>query len=150
MRWNLDYTKLQKVTIKSNSVGYGPLPEDNEEVEQRLTISRSGRVWLNFYTYSGTRLRNKQIWLGESQACHLLAMIGTFFGACEEITLATDIGMWEMKLWDTDGATSKFVGSLCCHFQIDGSDLSTKIRETLNMADLFLFDGGLDEEGNEK
>lgn len=141
----MDYTKLQKVTIKSNSVGYGPLPEDNEEVEQRLTISRSGRVWLNFYTYSGTRLRNKQIWLGESQACHLLAMIGTFFGACEEITLATDIGMWEMKLWDTDGATSKFVGSLCCHFQVEGKDLSTTIREALGMDELLLFDEGLDE-----
>ena len=143
----MDFTRLQKATIKSNNIGYGPLPEDNKETEQRLTISRGGGVWFNTYSYSGTRLRRKHFWLGEVQASRLLDLLGAYFGACGEITLATDIGMWEMKLWDTDGATSKFVGSLCCHFQIEGSDLSTKIRETLNMADLLLFDGGLDEEG---
>lgn len=141
----MDYTRLQRVTIKSNSVGYGPLPEDNEEVEQRLTISRSGRVWFNSYSYSGMRLRRKQVWIGELQARRILDLIGTFFGACEEITLATDIGMWEMKLWDINGATCKFVGSLCCHFQVEGKDLSTTIREALGMDELLLFDEGLDE-----
>ena len=68
----------------------------------------------------------------------------------EQGSVTSRPGLGSLRRGISYGATSKFVGSLCCHFQIDGSDLSTKIRETLNMADLLLFDGGLDEEGNVK
>jgi hypothetical protein len=137
----VDYSKLQKATIKSNNVGFGPMPEPLEEVEQRLTISRCGRVWFSAYSYGGTRLRKKQVWLGKERACRLLHVIGTYFCSCEELSLATDIGMWEMRLQDIDGAATKFVGSLCCAFQVEGRDLSTIIREELGMRDLFLYDG---------
>lgn len=137
----MDYSKLQKATIKSNNVGFGPMPEPLEEVEQRLTISRCGRVWFSAYSYDGTRLRKKQVWLGEERACHLLHLIGTYFCSGEELSLATDIGMWEMRLQDINGAAMKFVGSLCCAFQVEGRDLSTIIREELGMRDLFLYDG---------
>ena len=90
----MDYSKLQKATIKSNNVGFGPMPEPLEEVEQRLTISRCGRVWFSAYSYGGTRLRKKQVWLGKERACCLLHVIGTYFCSCEELSLATDIGMW--------------------------------------------------------
>lgn len=137
----MDYSKLHKATIKSNSVGFGPMPEPLEEVEQRLTISRFGRVWFSAYSYGGTRLRKKQVWLGEERACRLLYLIGTYFCSCEELSLATDIGMWEMRLQDIDGVATKFVGSLCCAFRVEGRDLSTIIREELGMRDLFLYDG---------
>ena len=137
----MDYSKLQKATIKSNNVGFGPMPEPLEEVEQRLTISRCGRVWFSAYSYGGTRLRKKQVWLGEERACRLLHLIGTYFCSGEELSLATDIGMWEMRLQDINGAATKFVGSLCCAFQVEGRDLSTIIREELGMRDLFLYDG---------
>ena len=137
----MDYSKLQKATIKSDSVGFGPMPEPFEEVEQRLTISKCGRVWFSAYSYGGTRLRKKQVWLGAERACHLLHLIGTYFCSCEELSLATDIGMWEMRLQDIDGVSMKFVGSLCCAFRVEGRDLSTIIREELGMRDLFLYDG---------
>lgn len=137
----MDYSKLQKATIKSNNVGFGPMPEPLEEVEQRLTISRCGRVWFSAYSYGGTRLRKKQVWLGKERACRLLHVIGTYFCSCVELSLATDIGMWEMRLQDIDGAATKFVGSLCCAFQVEGRDLSTINREELGMRDLFLYDG---------
>ena len=114
----MDYSKLQKATIKSNNVGFCPMPEPLEEVEQRLTISRCGRVWFSAYSYGGT-----------------------YFCSCEELSLATDIGMWEMRLQDIDGAATKFVGSLCCAFPVEGRDLSTIIREELGMRDLVLYDG---------
>ena len=85
----MDYSKLQKATIKSNNVGFGPMPEPLEEVEQRLTISRCGRVWFSAYSYDGTRLSKKQVWLGEERACRLLHVIGTSFCSCEELSLAT-------------------------------------------------------------
>ncbi len=137
----MDYSKLQKATIKSNNVGFGPMPEPLEEVEQRLTISRCGRVWFSAYSYDGTRLSKKQVWLGEERACRLLHLIGTYFCSGEELSLATDIGMWEMRLQDINGAATKFVGSLCCAFPVEDRDLSTIIREELGMRDLFLYDG---------
>ena len=89
----MDYSKLQKATIKSNNVGFGPMPEPLEEVEQRLTISRCGRVWFSAYSYGGTRLRKKQVWLGEERACRLLHVIGTYFCSCEELSLASTCGL---------------------------------------------------------
>lgn len=137
----MDFSNLQRATIFSYNVGYGPRPDDDEEVEQRLTISRSGRVWFSSYAYSGVRLSRKQMWVGRERAMELLRLIGLHFGSCEEICLATDIGTWEMRLWDTAGESAKFMGSLCCAFQVEGLDLSTLIREGLGMSGLFLYDG---------
>lgn len=36
---------IQKIQIISNLIGYGLKPEPEDEVEQRLTISRNGRIW---------------------------------------------------------------------------------------------------------
>ena len=37
---------LQKIRLVSNSICYGPCPEPDDEVEQRLTITSEGKVWL--------------------------------------------------------------------------------------------------------
>lgn len=137
----MDFTKLQKITVISNSEGYGPRPEDNEEVKQRLTISRCGRVWFFAYAYSGARLRGKQVWIGQDAARRLLGLIGDCFASYDEGCFATDIGMWEARLKDNSGEAVKFTGSLCCHFWAEGKNLAGVIRETLDMDDLLLFDG---------
>lgn len=31
----------------ANNMGYGPLPAPGEEVEQRLTLTANGKVWLS-------------------------------------------------------------------------------------------------------
>jgi len=41
--------KTKKIQIKSNNVSYGPPPEQDEEVEQRLTLINDGRVWFSGY-----------------------------------------------------------------------------------------------------
>lgn len=137
----MDFFNLQKATIRSYSVGYGPRPNDDEEVEQRLTISRSGRVWFSSYAYNEVRLSHKQVWVGQERATELLRLIGLYFASCVEICLATDIGTREMRLWDTAGESAKFEGSLCCAFEVEGRDLSTLIREGIGMSGLFLYDG---------
>ena len=43
--------QIQKVQIISNLICYGPCPEYDEEVEQSLTISRTGRVWFTGYNF---------------------------------------------------------------------------------------------------
>lgn len=46
-----------------------------------------------------------------------------------------------MELTNTDGKTYKFRGSLCSEFEVNGIDLSDLIRDSLNMPDLYIFDG---------
>lgn len=42
--------QIQKVRIISNNICYGPKPLPEDEVEQHLTISASGRVWFTGYS----------------------------------------------------------------------------------------------------
>ncbi|WP_092564133.1 hypothetical protein [Anaeromicropila populeti] len=44
--------QIRKVRIVSNNICYGPEPLPEDEVEQRLTISVSGRVWFTGYKYA--------------------------------------------------------------------------------------------------
>lgn len=46
-----------------------------------------------------------------------------------------------MTITNTDEMPYRFKGSLCCDFDVDGIDLSDFIRDTLDMPDLFVFDG---------
>ena len=36
--------RLKKIQLISNNMGYGPEPEQGEELEQRLTITDKGRI----------------------------------------------------------------------------------------------------------
>ena len=37
--------RIKKIKIKSNNICYGPAPEPEDEIEQILTISNTGKVW---------------------------------------------------------------------------------------------------------
>ena len=47
----------------------------------------------------------------------------------------------EMELTNADDQTYKFTGSLCADFEVDGVDISELIRDTLEMDDLYVFNG---------
>ena len=51
------------------------------------------------------------------------------------------IGDWNMELTNTEGKTYKFRGSLCSEFVVQGVDLSDLLRNSLDMPDLYVFDG---------
>ena len=38
-----------RIKLISNNQGYGPMPDPAQEIEQRLTLSSTGRVWLSGY-----------------------------------------------------------------------------------------------------
>lgn len=46
-----------------------------------------------------------------------------------------------MELTNTEGKTYKFRGSLCSEFVVQGVDLSDLLRQSLDMPDLYVFDG---------
>ncbi|MEF9917474.1 MAG: hypothetical protein RR746_08990 [Lachnospiraceae bacterium] len=45
----------KKMHIVSNNICYGPCPEPEDEVEQRLTVNTDGRVWFSAYAYGNDK-----------------------------------------------------------------------------------------------
>ncbi|MEG2013014.1 MAG: hypothetical protein RR063_07385, partial [Anaerovoracaceae bacterium] len=138
--------QAQKIQIISNNICYGPCPKPNDEVEQHLTITADGCVDFSGCNYGNGdepyhcgRTRNFNI--GQDIAARILTAIGNYFSDEYETIDATDIGCWDMTITNAEGKTYLFKGSLCCDFEVDGIDLSDLIRDTLDMPDLFLFDG---------
>ena len=58
--------ELQKMRLIANNMGYGPLPAPGEEVEQRLTLTANGKVWLSRFSYHDTAhnsLMSNSLWI---------------------------------------------------------------------------------------
>lgn len=138
--------EAKKIRIISNNVSYGPAPSLDEEVEQRLTLSRDGRVWFSGYNFDYgidhyTRERKLQFKLDQEKVDKIFAVFSRFFAGNFEDVFATDIGSWEMTITNEEDSTFDFSGSLCAQYEIDGMDLSDLLREELGIENLFAFDG---------
>ena len=136
----------EKINIISNNISYRPCPEQDEEIEQRLTINANGRVWFSGYHFrSGfenyVRGRRKNFTIGKEAAARILNSIAIYFSQEHKIEIATDIGSWDLIITNAEGKPYKYTGSSCCDFEVDGVDLSDLIRDTLGMPDLFVFNG---------
>lgn len=138
--------KLKKMRIVSNNICFGPCPEPNDDTEQHLTINSDGRVWFSSYTFGDginnhTKSTNDSFSIDKNVASKILDKVESYFSNDYYDVFATDIGYWEMELTNFEDETFKFKGSLCSDFEVDGVDLSDLIRDTLNMQNLFVFDG---------
>lgn len=138
--------KIQKVRIVSNNICYGPEPLPEDEVEQHLTISASGRVWFTAYKYANgfgkyEICRKQQLAIGEPVAKEILALFSQYINSDQLVCYATDIGWWEMTITDTEGKKHAFKGSLCGGVTVGDIDLTYYLREQIPVSGLFIFDG---------
>ncbi len=136
----------KKLSIVSNNISYGPCPEPADEVEQHITINANGQVWFSAYAFGQgfgkfEKARRKNFKIEKNTAQYLLNAIAAYFSQEYVEVFATDIGEWQMELTNTDDEVYKYRGSLCADFEVDGTDLSDLIRYSLNMDDLYAFDG---------
>ena len=138
---------VKKVKIHSNNMGYGFLPREGTEVEQHLTITYDGRVWLTRYAISEdlnfaklTKTEQRQFKISSDKAKFLLDKYTKYFRDAYEISFATDVGSFEMQITDDEGKTAYFIGPLICEFEVDGYDLSQLTRDTVEDQTLFVFD----------
>lgn len=137
---------LKKVCIISNNICYGAMPEQDDEVEQRLTINNEGCVWFSGYNFGCgdgkyKKARSKNFKIEKAAAGRLLGAIGDYFGNGYTEIFATDVGDWVMELTDTAGNTSTLHGALCAAFDHEDTDLSDLVRDIVGMDDLYVFDG---------
>ena len=134
---------LKRIQITSDGVCYGPAPEPDEEVEQRLVIHRDGRVWFTAYNFgSGTKYmtgRKKQFKIPKENMQKIFETYDKYFGSDPLLIHACDAGLWDVVLTDTDGKTAKFTGSMVGGYEVDGINLSALAREILPIDDLWMF-----------
>ena len=138
--------KPKKIRIVSNCMGYGPCPEPNDIVEQHITINSEGRVWFSAYAFGDgfgkyEKAQTKNYKIEKAVAENILQKVATYFSDEYDEIFATDIGNWEMDITNTEGKVYKFRGSLCANFEVDGVDISDLIRDSLEIEDLYVFDG---------
>lgn len=137
--------ELQKIRLIANNMGYGPLPAPDEEVEQRLTMTREGKVWLSRYSFHDT-MRNrlmsrKQFSVDSRCAESLFKQISTHFAENELIGMATDVPIWNLELFNTTGEVFRYTGPMLRKFHPFLDVISDKLRLLLKKEHLFAFDG---------
>lgn len=147
--FNMDM--IEKIQLRSENVCYGPCPEPEDEVEQRLTITSKGRVWLSRYKFGDGSWQYKLVEkrsfnIPKDAARMILTAIGEYFSQNPLIDFATDVGSWELTLTDTFGKECKAEGPLVMDLQTDHGGLSNLIRDALGLHDLFAFDGNDEED----
>ena len=138
---------LKKIYIVSNQLGYGLCPEPGEEVEQHITINSDGNVCFEAYAFGKNggsqyeKSRTKKLQFSMSTVTEIMSAFNEYFSNEYDEIFATDIGDWYMELTNEDNKIYKFRGSLCSKLQVDGVDLSDLVRDSLEMPDLYMFDG---------
>ena len=142
---NSDFS-LRKMRLISNSLCYGPEPEPNDEIEQRLTITSNGRVWLSRYRYgmgtdSHELYEKNSFTISLESAKPILRVVSDYFGKEYEPYYVTDVGYWNLLLTDTNGQIHKIFGSLSYNSELGLGGLSEFIRSELRINDLLIFDG---------
>lgn len=132
---------IRKITLESDNVCYGPMPESTDVTHQRVTINRKGRVDILFYQFSGLLSERKVFYIGKEQADGLIDELVEYFAGDAILIFATDIGTGDLTFTSVDKKIFKFNGSLYCEEEDWLSSYSMKLRKTLNENSLFAFDG---------
>jgi len=142
------FGNIKRIKINSNNIYYGLLPREGLEVEQHVTVTDDGRVWVTRYAFSEDlnfcslkKTEQKQFKIDAQKAKFLLEKYTKYFRDEYEITFATDTGDFEMHITDDQGKNAVFIGPLICDFEVDGYNLSQLLRDTLDDQTLFVFDG---------
>ncbi len=110
---------------------------------QRETILPSERAYVFGQRRDGhyEKSRTQNLKVDKAVAERIMSAFSAYFSNEYTEVFATDIGDWSMELTNTEGKTYKFRGSLCSEFVVQGVDLSDLLRQSLDMPDLYVFDG---------
>ena len=138
---------LKKIHIISNQEGYEFLPGTDEEIEQYITINADGSALFEAFAFGNKydghhkRIRTQKWQLPLKTVEQIMSAFGSYFKNEYKEVFALDAGNWHMELTNEEGKIYRFKGSLCVHLKVDGVDLSDLVRESLEMPDLYMFDG---------
>ena len=136
---------IKKIQLISNSICYGPMPEEDQEIEQHLTICSDGRAWLSRYCYGNGdpyKLLSRQTKsIGKEWAGKILSAVEECFAEGFIPDFCTDIGSWDLKITLDTGMVISYCGSLCKDDRIEWLGISDMIRKALADSTVYAFVG---------
>lgn len=139
---------IRKITLVSDNVCFGPVPEFEDVTKQKITITTSGKVFISQYTFGGIQREKEILSIDKEDALDIINDLADYFDEDTLYTYATDTGWWNLSLTGVNGKTFKFDGALL-YYENDWLGIfSRKLRRYLKRWDLLLFDGNTKEEGN--
>lgn len=135
---------LQKIRLVSNKICFWTIPLPDDEIEQRLTITADGRVWLSRYSIGSKLIEKLCFSISDKSVKTIMKRLSDIFKNGGPDGFATDVGIWELELTNTKGKVFNFSGSLFSFLYLGFDELSDLIRNELACDDLFVFDGNPD------
>ncbi len=132
---------VRKITLDSNALCYGPMPEPEDIIRQRLTITTFGKVYISQYTFSGNRVDRQILTIDEYDAEEMVYDLVDYFEGKDADFEVTDVGSWDLVITSANGKEYKFDGSL---YYAPGDwlqEYSKNLRKYFKRWDLFVFDG---------
>ena len=145
--------RLVKLRLKSNASSYGPIPEPDAEVEQKLEVSvKKKTARLSCYNFgNGAKYLLNQVYVrreSEKDIRDILAMFEAVFSAYEPTGFVCDAGSWELVLTNDKRERFHYEGTLCTDFNWQGKSVSDRLRSILDWPDLWAFAPALEEEAD--
>lgn len=135
----------KKISLLSDSQGYGPFPADDEEVIQKLTINDRGGVYITYCNHAKTALRREQFHISPAVAASLIQDVNTTFAIRVDKPEVTDVGAWELTITNSENRSFSFSGPLYLDWRSPLTNLSENLRDALDRPMLFGFDGNAEE-----
>lgn len=136
---------IQKFQLTSGNIAYGPRPETDKEVEQRITITRNGSVWLSRWAYGNgisLKLISREQYKVESHAViQLFDRIENHFRTELMVAMATDVDVWNLRLINDENEEFRYHGSVSTGMDTELDEISERLRLTTGKPDLIAFNG---------
>jgi len=131
--------KPVKIVLETDGETYGPAPEEDAPLFQRISMTEKGHVTITFYNWQRVKLGSESFRVDADKASALIKDLAYHF-AVEPLTArATDVGSWEIKFTCDNGEKISFDGDLL----EDGAKClySDNLRGFLGRQNLLCFDG---------
>ena len=132
-----------KFVLETDGVTYGPIPEEDAPLLQRISMTENGHVTVTLYNWNKVKLESESFRVDASKAASLIKDMAYHFAVEPLSARATDVGSWELTFTCDNKEKVVFYGDLL----EDGAKslYSDKLRALVGRENLLCLDG---EDGN--
>ena len=136
---------LYKLQLTASDIAYGPCPAPDEEVEQRLTITRNGMVWFSRWAFGcgikPSLICRERFRIDSDAVATLFGLVEAFFSGCLNMVLVVYTDVWNLELTNTDRAVYHYYGSVCRSLVPELDMISDQLRLLVGRSGLIAFNG---------
>ena len=136
--------KLVKLQLRTNDIGYGLIPDPNQEVEQRLFLSAKTETaklkHMNFGSGDRYELASEQVKRDVGNVINeIFEVVDEVFSHFELLSFACDAGEWNLVLTNDEGEQFYYRSYFGHDFVYLGCSVSSILRSLLGWPGLWAF-----------